>query len=88
MPGAPLRELVLEIRSAETDGPVSADDAVRALLRLPGVTEAHVDEHHTWAMVTFDPGTTAIATITGCLAAHGLPPSRARPLVTDSDPCE
>lgn len=88
MPRLPMCELVLEIGANERDEAVGTGNAARALQGLPGVTEAHVDDHCTWAMVTYDPEVTTIAVITGCLAAHGLRPSRARPLLKDSDPCE
>jgi copper chaperone CopZ len=81
------REVVFELdpgRLPDTAGlPPFAERrpaVARALAELPGVSETHVDVHGTWAMVTFDITRTGIAVISGCLSAHGLPPTRVRVL--------
>ena len=86
---APVHEVVIELAGgAATPAGVAGEAPAAALLRIPGVVEAHVDDHLTWAMVSFHPSLTGIAAIGGCLAAHGLAPFRVRRLVTDSDACE
>lgn len=81
-------EIVLELAASVGTEVGGHEEAARALRSLPGVREVHVDRHLRWAMVCYDPEQATVAVITGCLAAHGLTPSRARPLVTDSDTCE
>ena len=83
-----MHEVVFELTpppGSATDVP-AVDVARRALLSLPGVHEAHVDPHRTWAMVGFDPAVTTVAAITGCLGAHGLDAHRMRRLPISDEP--
>ena len=74
----PLDEIVFEL--SPSDDRHGVGGATAALLELPGVHEAHIDPHRTWAMVGFDPAVTTVAAITGCLGAHGLDAHRMRRL--------
>jgi len=78
----PSHEIVFEIAQPPVFPAPAADGAAAAaaLLALPGVLEAHVDNHGTWAMVTFDPGVASVPAMAGCLAAHGLSAARMRRL--------
>ena len=75
---SPLDEIVFELSPSDDRHGVGRVTA--ALLELPGVDEAHVDPHRTWAMVGFDPAVATVAAITGCLGAHGLHAHRMRRL--------
>ena len=77
--GRPLREVVFEL-STPPSTRVDNEAAATALRNVPGVHEAHVDLHRTWAMVAFDPTVATVPSIIGCLGAHGLEPSRMRNL--------
>ena len=85
-PGTPsLREVVFELSGPPAGGGIDPGAAASALLDLPGVHEAHVDRHGTWALVSFDPAVAALPAITGSLAAHGLAALTMRSLQDSTD---